>query len=193
MKVLVGCEYSGIVASAFAIRGHSVTACDLEPADNYLIDGVTYIQDDVFRVASLDNFDLGVFFPPCTYLAKAQIWMLEKQPERLLKSNLAVQFVKDLYNLPIHCIAIENPIGRLTKQFRPPDQITSPHFYGDNYKKEICLWLKNLPPLLHTEMSPGKKRVSNHVNSRMSQEQKSKIKSKFFKGLAKAMAEQWSY
>lgn len=193
MKVLVGCEYSGIVASAFASLGHTVTDCDLEPADNYLIDGVTYIQDDVFRVASLDTFDLGVFFPPCTFLAKAQIWMLEKSLDRKEKSNQAVKFVNDLYSLPIPRIAIENPIGRLTKQFRPPDQITSPHFYGDNYKKEICLWLKNLPPLLHTEISPGTKRVSNHVNSRMSQEQKSKIKSKFFKGLAKAMAEQWNY
>ena len=118
--------------------------------------------------------------------------MWDKSQERLHNRILAFEFIKELWSCSIPKIAIENPVGWLNKNWMPPSQITNPKFFGSPYSKEVCLWLKNLPPLIHTCHSPGLKKVSNHVNSRMSQAAKSKIKSKFFPEMAKEMANQWS-
>lgn len=186
MKVLVACEYSGIVSSAFRNKGHNVVSCDLLPSE---MPGEHYIGN-VFDIVP-EPFDLMIAFPPCTYLCNAQLHM--KENARLIERKNAINFVLRLYHLPIKHIAIENPKGILSTVFRKPDQIVSPHYFGSPYSKDVCLWLKNLPPLIYGCMSPGKKKVYNHVNSRMTQEQKSKIKSKFFPELAAAMAEQWTF
>jgi hypothetical protein len=118
--------------------------------------------------------------------------MFRKTEKDQIKTLLAYNFVLRLFYSRIKHIAIENPIGWLNTNWKSPDQITSAHKFGSPYHKDICLWLKNLPPLIEGAQSPGTKRVKNHVNSRMSQALKSKIKSKFFPEVGKAMAEQWT-
>lgn len=188
MKVLIACEYSRIVASAFERKGHDVTSCDLLPAE---LPGKHY-QGNVMDIID-DGFDLMVAHPPCTYLCKAQIHRLS-EPGRQEKSDLALNFVKALLFSRIPKVAIENPLGRINTAFKPHDQLIYPYMFGDAYRKDIALWLKNLPPIpipSETLWNPLRKSVSNHVNSRMSQEQKSKIKSRFFYHTAEAMANAW--
>lgn len=193
MKVLVGCEYSGIVGEAFASQGHEVISCDLLPGEN--VKRRIHVQGDVFEVAAAGEFDLGIFFPPCTYLCRAQIPYLRRDFNRRILSADAMYFVKRLYALPIDRIAIENPIGLLSQWWRKPNQIFSPWQFGSDYDKDVCLWLRGLPPL---QIDRGIRRpvkfrkVSNHVNSSMPQSLKSKIRSKFFPEVAAAMALQWS-
>lgn len=194
MKILVGCEYSGIVSEAFAAKGHQVTSCDLHhPGENVLCR--KHYINDVFKVASLDHYDLAIFFPPCTFLCRASFAHINS-PGRRQSQEKAIDFVRRLYALPIERIAIENPIGVLSSAWRPPSQIIFPWYYGDNYSKDICLWLKRLPRLngIPRVIQPEKLRsVSNHVNSRMTQQLKSKIRSRFFPAVAAAMAEQWNF
>lgn len=188
MKVLVGCEYSGIVSQAFRLAGHESYSCDIIPGDipEY------HFQADIFDTVSRFKPDLLIAHPPCTYLCKAQLWRCNKSPERLREQIKSVEFVKKILSLDVEKICVENPIGILSRALRPPDQIIFPWQFGDIHTKELCLWLKNLPPLIHTCYSSKRIPVANHVNSRMTQEQKSKIKSKFFPLVAAAMAAQWS-
>jgi len=188
-NVLVACEYSGIVSQAFYDAGHNVLSCDILPSDNFH----NHFTGNIFDVPGINvpgTFDLMIGFPPCTYLCKAQMFRLLEY-ERRIKFIEAMAFVKSLYSLPINQICIENPVGALNNNWKKPAQIIYPYNFGDPYRKDICLWLKNLPPLINMVQSPGRKSVSNHVNGRMSQDQKSKIKSKFFPGVATAMALQW--
>jgi hypothetical protein len=185
MNVLIACEYSGKVRDAFSNLGHFAVSCDILPSES---PGLHY-QRNVLELLDMP-WDLLVGFPPCTYLCKAQAGLMSSPGRKELQSD-AFDFFQKLYSAPIPRIALENPVGYLSTHFRQPDQITSFHHFGDPYQKEICLWLKNLHPLKPTNYVPGSKSVSNHVNSRMSQAQKSKIKSKFFSGIANAMAEQW--
>ena len=130
--------------------------------------------------------------PPCTFLCKAQYHILYTSPGRWAKMLEAVEFVKKIKNLDVPKIAIENPIGILYKYIGQPTQITYSNWFGDPHKKDICLWLKNLPPLISTCYNPRKQYVGNHVNGRMSQVNKSHIKNKFFPLVAEAMAVQWT-
>lgn len=189
MIVFVVCEYSNIVADAFRKKGHYVVSCDLEPND---VPGTSHYIGDCFTL--LENFkpDMLLAFPPCTYLAKVQSQLCSHDQARQEKRLQAAEFFKKLYHQSIPKIAIENPAGFMNTHFLPPSQIITPWYFGDPYQKEICLWLKGLPPLISTVYSTKRRSTSNHVNSRMSQEQKSKIKSKFFPGVADAMASQWS-
>ena len=188
MKIIIACEYSGIVSRAFKARGHDVTSCDLLPSE--LSPGHNHYQGNIFNIVP-GNFNMMIAFPPCTYLAKSQ-FQFYPSPGREIERDKAVDFVRRLMSLDIEKIAIENPVGYLNTHLRPPEQITNCINYGSLYGKEICLWLKNLPPLIDTFVTPGKKKVSNHVNSRMSADFKSKIKSRFFPEMAEAMANQWS-
>lgn len=191
-QIIVGFEHSQAFTAPLVAAGFDVVSVDLLPCSGPFPEH--HIQADVFEVLSTGYFTTGIFFPPCTYLAKAQQWRLSRDPSRLVKSDDAVQVVSDLLSLDLAEIAIENPVGRLSQALRPPDQIIYPHWFGDSYTKEICLWLKNLPPLLATYQYSGKlKRVANHVNSRMSQEQKSIIKSSwsYYPCMVDAMHQQW--
>lgn len=188
MKVLVACEYSGIVRDAFTAAGHYAMSADLEPS----MSPGNHYQGDVFNIIDLEKWDLLIAHPPCTYLCKAQLFLCVPGSLRYQNQLDAVAFVRRLLSVNIEKIAVENPIGILSTVLRKPNQIVYPWQFGDPYRKDICLWTKNLPPLLPTTLSPGRKSVSNHVNSRMSPALKSKIKSRFFKGVAEAMASQWS-
>lgn len=188
MNILVGYEYSGIVSAAFRAKGHDVTTCDLLPSDGK---ENCHYQGDIKNLLSFP-WDMAIFFPPCTYLCNAQLWMCQRSPERMQLQKEAIKTVTGLFSMDnIPKIAIENPKGILSSSFLPASQIIYPWNFGDPYKKPTCLWLKNLPPLISTCYSVIRKPISNHVNSRMTQAQKSKIRSKFFPGVAAAMANQW--
>ncbi len=187
MNILVICEYSNIVSQAFREKGHYVLSCDLLPnlspqANHYIGD-----YNDLLHY----DWDFIIGFTPCTFLANAQIFRLNRCHLRMSLALYWVSEMKKIMNNKCPTIVLENPIGFANTHWRKPNQIISPHLFGSQYSKDICLWTKNLPPLMFTCMSSGKKKVSNHVNSRMSQALKSKIKSKFFPEVAFEMANQW--
>jgi hypothetical protein len=186
MKVLVGFEYSGIVAQAFRNYGHDAWSCDIITGNFPEF----HIQKDFFKVVSSGVWDLIIAHPPCTYLCKAQFGR-KYEPGRAEKTKLAAELVQRIYNLNVPRLAIENPVGWLNNNWRKPDQIIYPYNFGDIHRKDICLWLKNLPPLISTCVSIKRIPVANHVNGQMSSAVKSKIKSKFFPLVADAMAVQW--
>lgn len=187
MKILIACEYSGIVRDAFTALGHEAISCDLLPSDTY---GPHY-QGNVEDILYNNTWDAVIGFPPCTFIARAQAHLL-KDPERRKKHEQAIRFVKWMWAVKCDKVVLENPIGALSTAWMPPSQIISPNQFGDPYTKDICLWIRGLPLLQSTNLVPGTKKVNNHVNGRMTKEQRSKIKSKFFPGVAAAMAEQWS-
>lgn len=188
LRVLIACECSGQVRSAVESLGHFAMSCDLKPSKS---PGHHY-QGDIFDVID-DDWDLMIGFPPCTFLAKVQIWRYGKEPGRAEKRDDAVDFVRRLMSSKIEHIALENPSGFLSYGLRPSNQLVRPWWFGDPYDKEINLWTKNLPPLMATCYSPFRKSLRNHVNGRMSQDLKSEIKSswKYFPGMSRALADQF--
>lgn len=188
MRVLIGCEESQIVTMAFREYGHEAFSCDIKPCSGG--HPAFHIQKSVKLIWD-QGWDLDIFFPTCTYNCKDQLWRCLKEPARMILQDQSVQFIRKIWNCPIPRIAIENPDGCLTKRFQMWDKRTSFNKFGDPYLKDICLWLKTLPPLVEGPIVPDTKSVSNHVNGRMDQETKSRIKSRFFPGIANAMAIQW--
>ena len=190
MKVLVACEFSGIVREAFKKRGHDAWSCDLLPTE---IPG-QHIQGDVLKV--LDRgWDLMIAFPPCTHLAvSGAAWFKNKQKEQAE----ALEFVKNLLNAPIPKIALENPIGVISTKIRKPDQIIQPYQFGHETTKATCLWLKNLPLLKPTNIvSRGERKYYASGKSSPMWHAKSgggcgKQRSITYQGIANAMSEQWS-
>lgn len=179
MKVLVACEFSGVVRDAFAVRGHDAWSADLLPSER---PGQHY-QGDVRDILG-DGWDLLVAHPPCTYLARSGArWHAhtERQAE-------AVAFVRALYDAPIERVAIENPIGMLKSLWRRSDQIVQPWWFGHGEVKATALWLKNLPPLLATDVVEG--RVPR-VHYAAPGPDRWKVRSRTLSGLAEAMAQQW--
>lgn len=188
MKILLGCNHTKALYNAIAANGHEVTSCDLKPAEH----SGRHYKGNVFDIIP-GQFDAALFFPPCTYLCRAQYGRVNKDMSRAVMRDNAIEFVDKLYNSGIPMISIENPIGYLNTMWRSPSQVVYPWFFGDPYRKDVCLWLKGLPPLISTEYNTIRKTVSNHVNSRMSQERKSEIKSSwnYYPGLCSAIASQW--
>jgi len=181
MKVLVACEFSAIVREAFKTKGHDAISCDFLPSD--LIG--SHIQMDVRDVLT-ENWDLMIAFPPCTHLCVSGArWFKDKTREQ----DDALEFVKALMAAPIPRICIENPIGIISTRIREPDQIIQPWQFGHGETKATCLWLKNLPRLVSTKIVPG--REQNIWNTSPS-EDRWKIRSRTFKGIAEAMAKQWT-
>jgi len=203
MKILIACEFSGIVRDAFKIRGHDAWSCDLLPTERK----GQHIQGDVLEILD-DNWDMMIAHPPCTYLSNAGIrWFNEerygiKAKKRKQLRLAAREFVENLYNCKIPKIAIENPVGWLNNHWRKPNQVIQPWQFGDKESKKTCLWLKNLPKLTPTKIvkpkiyayyKRGKKKGQPiYGNSYMLFTKDSgKIRSIFFQGIANAMAEQW--
>lgn len=189
LRVLTACEHTGALRNAFAALGHDAMSCDLKPD----ISGGHHFQGSVFEL-DLKSYDLVVAFPPCTYLAKAQMFRYELEANRPQLRDEAVSFVSRLYHAA-DTIAIENPVGYLNKNWLSPSQIVHPYYFGDPYRKDVCLWLKNVPPLISTCYNPIRKHVKNHTNGRMSQELKSEIKSSwlYYPLMCQAIAQQWSH
>lgn len=180
MKVLVACEFSGIVRDAFAARGHDALSCDLLPTER---PGPHY-EGDVFDVIG-DGWDLMIAHPPCTHLAVSGArWFAGKRAEQAE----ALEFVRRLLDAPIPRIALENPVSIISSQIRKPDQTVQPWHFGHGEVKATCLWLKNLPPLTPTNIVAGRvPRVANMAPG----PDRWRERSRTFEGIAAAMAEQW--
>ena len=180
MKVLVACEFSGVVREAFSERGHDVWSCDLLDTE---IPGQHY-KGDVLDILE-NGWDLMIAHPPCTYLAVSGArWWKRRQAEQAD----AIRFVMMLANAPISKIAIENPIGKLSTAWRKPDQIIQPWQFGHGETKATCLWLKGLPKLQPTRIVDGRE---ERIHREPPSPERWKNRSRTFTGIAAAMAEQW--
>jgi site-specific DNA-cytosine methylase len=182
MRVLVACEFSGIVRDVFRAKGHDAVSCDLllseRPGPHY--------QGDVRDILD-DSWDMMVAFPPCTYLSvSGAAWFAS--PGRREKQEEALDFVRLLLNAQVPKIALENPIGVISTRIRKPDQIVQPWMFGHGEVKATCLWLKNLPELEPTNIVEGRK---PRVNYESPGPDRWKRRSRTYQGIADAMAEQW--
>ncbi len=183
MRVLIACEFSGIVRDAFIARGHEVLSCDLLPTER---EGSHY-QGDV-RDVIYDGWDMMIAFPPCTYLSYAgnRHW---NNPGREEKRREALTFVRFLMDAPIARIAIENPKGCISRYIRKEDQIITPYNFGHSEQKRTCLWLKNLPPLMVVCTYLNRKEFIIAMSPSLN---RAKNRSRTFQGIALAMASQWT-
>ncbi len=195
MKVLIACEFSGIVRDAFIAKGHDAISCDLEPSER---PGPHY-QEDV-REEIYSGWDLMIAHPPCEYLAVSGNRHFVNNPERWDKRVEAMYFVHDLMNCSIKKICIENPVGVISTHIRKPDQYIQPYEFGHTDSKKTGLWLKNLPLLEPTNIvvpewitaKNGKRYSKTHWSNPSSSCNKAKkIRSRTYQGIADAMAEQW--
>lgn len=198
MKVLIACEESQVVTSEFRKLGIEAYSCDLYETSGSHPDW--HLQQDVTSLLNQD-WSLIIAFPPCTHLAASGArWFEEKRKDG--RQQQGIDFFMMFANANCSRIAIENPVGIMSKIYRKPDQIIQPYYFGDSYSKKTCLWLKNLPRLIPTDIvDPGEfitfqsgKRMSKWMAEayKLSPEERSKQRSKTFPGIAKAMAEQWS-
>ena len=182
MKVLVACEYSGIVRDAFTKLGHDATSCDLLPSEK----PGKHIQGDVLQVLKYNKFDLLIAHPPCTHLAVSGArWFKDKKEEQFS----ALYFVRQLMDADVPLICIENPISIISSKIRKPDQIIQPWMFGHGETKATCLWLKGLPKLKPTNIVPGREA---RVHKMPPSKDRWKERSRTYSGIAKAMAEQWT-
>jgi hypothetical protein len=183
VKVLVACEYSGIVRDAFLALGHDAMSCDLLPTEK---DGPHY-QGDVLDILH-NGWDLMIAHPPCTHLAVSGArHFAAKQASGVQEESL--RFVRLLLDAPINRIALENPISIISSKIRKPDQIIQPWQFGHGETKATCLWLKNLPKLIPTNIVNGREQ---RVHKMPPSKNRWKLRSTTYQGIAKAMAEQWS-
>ncbi len=150
MKVLVACEFSGVVRDAFLALGHDAVSCDLLDTEQ----PGPHIRGDVYEILG-DGWDLMIAHPPCTYLSSSGLHWNGRIPGRAQMTEEAVRFVRNLMEAPIPRIAVENPIGCLSTRIRKPDQIVQPWQFGEDASKATCLWLKGLPALMPTDELPG--------------------------------------
>lgn len=186
MNVLIACEFSGIVRDAFKARGHDAWSCDLLPTETKEL-GQHFICDVCDLLANgSTKWDLMIAFPPCTHLAVSGArWFETKQVEQ----RKAIWFFMELANANIPKIAIENPIGIMSTHWRKPDQIIQPWQFGHGETKATCLWLKNLPKLVPTNIVDGR---HGRVWREAPGPERWKNRSRTYRGIANAMAEQWS-
>jgi site-specific DNA-cytosine methylase len=182
LKVLVACEFSGVVREAFRKLGHDAWSCDLIPSEQ----GNQYhYKGDVFNILTRQAWDLLIAFPPCTYLCVSGArWFKQRQQEQ----EFAVSFVKRLMKANVDKIAIENPIGVLSTKIRKPDQIIQPWMFGHGETKSTCLWLKNLPKLKPSNIVEGRETRIHHMPPSPT---RGMDRSRTYKGIAEAMAKQW--
>lgn len=223
MKVLVACEESQRVCTAFRERGHEAYSCDImEPSGGHpewhiwgdctgILEGrVDFLTMD-FEVHHVDRWDLVIAHPPCTYLTITANTYYDiqkygdKARQRYKDRYKAIVFFMQCVFANADRVAVENPVGIISSAYRKPDQIIEPYQFGDMARKKTCLWLKNLETLQPTNMvDPGEildggYSVGAHADGRnekgkwlrFSDPELSKLRSKTFPGIAKAMAEQW--
>ncbi len=181
MKVLVACEFSGIVRDSFIKKGHNAVSCDLLDSDS---PGPHY-KGDVRNILD-KGWDLMIAHPPCTHLAVSGArWFKDKVEEQ----KEALDFVRLLLSAPIEKIALENPISVISSKIRKPDQIIQPWMFGHGETKATCLWLKNLPLLTPTDIVDGR---DARVHKMPPSEDRWKLRSLTYTGIAEAMADQWT-
>ena len=199
MKILVGCEYSQVATKALRERGHEAYSCDVLPT---IGNPEWHFQCDVFEAVAKENWDMGLFFPPCTHLAvSGSRSFAEKRADG--RQQEGIEFFMKCINANIEKIAVENPVGIMSTLYRKPDQIVHPYYFGDTIPKKTCLWLKNLPTLTWKAENMSEPEYVIY-NSKKNKSGKSKysVLGKLGSGkghersalspfLANAMAEQW--
>jgi site-specific DNA-cytosine methylase len=211
-RILIACEESDEVRGRFEKLGFDAWSCDIQPNRNI---NAKHYQCDVFEIIN-DNWDAMIAFPPCTHLAvSGSQWFKQKIKDGRQKEG--INFFLKIAKANIKHIAIENPVGIMSKNYMPPSQIIQPYYFGDKAQKTTCLWLKNLPKLYHnatpnlfddiiTHTDKGefiewidkktgklKKQPLWYAQARsLKGEERSKVRSKTFPGIADAMAKQWS-
>ncbi len=185
-KILIGCEESQCVCQAFRDIGYEAYSCDIIVTSGNKPEW--HIQDNIINVIKNEFWDMLIAFPPCTHLciSGAKYFSTKSKDGR---QEEAIKFFLDLINMDIEHIAIENPVGIMSSIYRKPDQIIQPWWFGHNESKPTCLWLKNLPKLIPTNivLSRGSK-----IHYMSPGENRGKLRSKTYSGIAKAMANQWS-
>jgi site-specific DNA-cytosine methylase len=209
-RILIACEESDEVRGRFEALGFDAWSCDLQPNRN---PKAKHYQCSVFDILN-DGWDAMLAFPPCTHLAASGAqWFEQKIKDG--RQQMGIDFFMAMVNAPIKYIAVENPVGIMSNLYKPPTQIIQPYFFGDEAQKTTCLWLKNLPPLYHnaqpnlfddniTHVAKGEfiefinkkgkkikqpKWYADALN--LKPNERSKVRSKTFAGIANAMATQW--
>jgi len=201
MRVLVACEFSGVVRDAFAARGHDAWSCDLLPSES----PGQHLCEDAINVAWRSGWDLMIAHPPCTHLAVSGArWFKDKRDAQ----HKALEFVRALMAAPIPRIALENPVSIISTSIRKPDQIVQPWMFGHPETKATCLWLKALPVLVPTNVvqpdymrrkdgsyatdKKGKRYSRIHwMSGRKGSAERGRERSRTYPGIATAMADQW--
>ena len=198
MRVLVACEFSGTVRDSFIKGGHEAISCDLVPSDK---PGPHY-QGNVLDIIN-DGWDLMIAHPPCTFLTvTGNKWYkpeyADRFPTRHQDREDAVEFFMTLINAPIDKICVENPVGIMSSRYQKPTQIIQPYEFGHPEPKKTCLWLKNLPKLVPTEIvepeyfvSKSGKRLATWYYKPSFTPERQKMRNKTFQGIADAMVSQW--
>ena len=220
MKVLIACEESQAVCKEFRQKGHNAFSCDIESCSGGHPEW--HIQTDVlpllngnceFKTADgekhsiKDKWDMIIAFPPCTYLTvTGNRWFdVKKYGENAIKRQSdrvkAIKFFTAFAYANCDKIAIENPVGIMSTQYKKPNQILQPYQFGDPFEKKTCLWLKGLPNLvIKNEIQPPKRKKFKSGKTmpewyadlwHLPPKERAKARSKTFPGIAKAMAEQW--
>lgn len=209
MKVLVGCEYSGVVRDAFSRKGHDAWSCDLRPTESQLTkDESKHIEGDVLKIIE-EPWDLFIAHPPCDFLSYAamRVW---DEPGRVFKRLESLMFFAKLWEANIDKICLENPRSCASPVIAKYTQEIQPYHWGDPFVKTTWLWLKGLPPLywkneddlFEKQTSSGvpepqyfksglKKVATDILGKGFSGEERSKERARFWPGIADAMAEQW--
>lgn len=205
-RVLIACEESDEVRSRFEALGFDAWSCDLQPNRN---PKAKHYQGNVFDIIN-DGWDAMIAFPPCTHLAvSGAAWFEQKRKDG--RQQEGIDFFMAMVNAPIKKIAIENPMGIMSTVYKKPTQIIQPYYFGDEVSKKTCLWLKNLPPLYHNAQPNLFDNKVTHVSKgemvtfesgckmpkwyadawRLPKEERSKLRSKTFPGIAQAMVDTW--
>jgi site-specific DNA-cytosine methylase len=183
MRVLIACEFSGVVQQAFEKRGHFAMSCDILPPDGI---STRHYMGDIKEVLNM-GWDLMVAHPPCTHLAVSGArHFAEKIADG--RQQKAIDFFMMLVNADINKIAVENPISIMSTRHRKPDQIIQPWQFGHGETKATCLWLKNLPKLEPTNIVQGREQ---RIWKMPPSKDRAKLRSITYEGIAAAMAEQW--
>lgn len=210
--ILVGHEESQAVTIQLRLNGHEAYSCDIKPCSGGHPEW--HLQMDVFEAIRMKSWDAGLFFPDCTYLTSSAEWAYKDGPyhQKVSENTLvgqkrrearekALDHVLSLWNCGIEKISIENPVGKLSSLWMKPTQIINPYQFGDDASKKTCLWLKNLPRLIHTDyvhprIVNGKKRWGNQTDSGQNKlppsENRAELRSKTYPGIAKALATQFT-
>ena len=203
LNILIACEESQAVCIEMRKRGHEAYSCDLLPCSGGHPEW--HIEDNIFYILYHSiKWDMMIGFPPCTHLAVSGARHFEEK-RKDGRQRRGINFFMNLANANIHQIAIENPVGIMSKIYKKPSQIIQPYYFGDEAQKTTCLWLKNLPLLKHYEkddmfdrktwtskgefvITPSGKKLPKWY----SDNKDPKSRSKTFPGIARAMAEQWT-
>lgn len=196
MKVLIACEESQVVCKAFRAKGHEAHSCDLQDCSGGHPEW--HLKMDCFKAIDLIKPVLLIAHPPCDYLTISANKWYKDQPERKSGALVgearrearreAIEFFMKLYNCGISKIAIENPIGVMSSEFRKPDQVLQPWQYGHGETKATCIWLKGLSKLTPTDIVEGREQ---RLHKLPPSKDRAKLRSKTYPGIAEAMADQW--